>query len=103
LFDGFFTAELFDLSRYFSAMARAGFQVLRRSYQGKLFAAVAGSDIFAPGGVNENLGDLFQNQVADLVAVRVINFLEVVDVGEQQTHRLACVARVLELFAKTRV
>ena len=52
----------------------------------ELLAAVAGDEVVGPGCLAENAGDLAEDGVADLVAVGVVDPLEVVDVEHQDGH-----------------
>ena len=62
---------------------------LVRQDDGKLFAAIAGHHVVRAHFAGHGAGHLAQAQVAALVAVAVVVFLEIVDIDHQQRQGLA--------------
>ena len=65
--------------------------------QHEFLAAVAADDVARPQVAGEDLGDAAQDDVAALVAVGVVDHLEVVDVDEGDPQRAVVARRALDL------
>ena len=82
--------------RIVSAMAAAVAPPRPRQHQHHFLAAVAGGQVLRAGGVADHLAQGAQHLVADLVAVGVVDRLELVHVQQQQGQRLVLVDRQLQ-------
>jgi hypothetical protein len=68
-------------------------------YHQEFFAAVAADRVIASHSTVKALRDLAQDIVADGMSVRVVQFLEVVDVTENDRHSLRLIPRRTRNFA----
>jgi hypothetical protein len=68
--------------------------------QRELVAAQAGQDVLGAGDVAQRAGDGGEHRVAALVAERVVDRLEVVDVEQRQRERALVAQRARELLAQ---
>jgi len=66
----------------FSATAGGVFDPRLRQHENELLAPVAADEVRPPSVLSEDAGDIVQHGVTDLVAVRVVDLLEVVQVDE---------------------
>ena len=72
-------------------------EVGARENDGQLLAAVAGGLVDLARGLAQHAGHLAQHEVALLVAVGVVDVLEVVEVEQDEAHRLAEALGALDL------
>src|SRR5207249_1295919 len=68
-----------------------------REQDDELFAAIPGHDIATPHGSKEAAGNLNQDPVAGLMAVAVVDPLEVVDVDDEEADAAVVPGRTVDL------
>ena len=71
-----------------SATARAGLEIRSRKHRDQFLAAVAGCEIDFANAFLQYLGHQPKHLVADLMAIIVVEFLEVIDVDQEDAERL---------------
>ena len=72
---------------------RAGLEIGARKHRDQFLAAVAGCEIDFANTFLQDLGDQPKHLVADLMAVIVVEFLEVIDVDQEDAERLVLLHR----------